>query len=192
MAGGCDRDERGTRGLVSAFGEVTPQERAAWELRNAIRRAAHEVYGAEVVEEPVEGYRVLTKPRLDDPLAGVRAAVLARDVAEGQMLEYAEQARDAGRSWDEVAGAVGIEAAEDDQPRAEQAYLLLIEGRRLPTAEPSSWWHRPAARWTCTSCGQRVTDHGPFESHPDDVEEGHADSCARRLASLTAYHEERW
>ena len=35
---------------------------------------------------------MLTKSALDDPLAGVRATALARDVALGQMLEYAEEA----------------------------------------------------------------------------------------------------
>ena len=94
------------------------------------------------------------------------------------MRAYAEQARGAGRSWDDVAEALGIEATEDGEPRDEQAYLLLIEGRPLPADEPS-WFHRPTARWTCTSCGQRITDHGPFESHPDDVEHGHAEICTR-------------
>ena len=181
VAGRC---ERWGGGVVSTFGELTPRERSAWELRNTIRRVAHDVRGAEIAEEPVEGYRVLTTKTLDDPLAGVRAAVLARDVAEGQMLTYAEEARGTGRSWDEVAEvaeALRIESTEDDAPRAEQAYLLLVEGRPLPVAEPPSWWHRPAARWTCTSCGQRVTDHGPFESHPDDVEQGHVSSCGTAL-----------
>jgi hypothetical protein len=70
-----------------------------------------------------------------------------------------------------VAEALGVEATEDE-PRAEQAYRLLIEGRPLPVDEPS-WFHRPTASWTCSSCGQRVTDRGPFESHPDDNEQGH-------------------
>ncbi len=176
---------------MSAFGEVTPQERAAWELRVAIRRAAQEAYGAEVVETPVEGFRVLTNTTLSDPLVGVRAAVLARDVALGQMLTYAEEARGAGRSWDEVAEALGIEAREGGALRGEQAFLLLVEGRPLPSEE-RSWWDRSAARWTCTACGQRVTDHGPFESHPDDNEQGHADSCTRRETALSAYNRERW
>lgn len=168
------------------FGEVTPQERAAWELRNAIRRVAYEVHGAEIIEEPLEGSTIVTKPRLADPLAGVPAAMLARDVAVGEMRAYAEQARGAGRSWDEVAEALGIEATEDGQPRDEQAYLLLIEGRPLPTDEPSGF-HRSSARWTCASCGQRVSDYGPFESHPDDFEKGHANSCPGRSAVAVAY-----
>jgi hypothetical protein len=175
---------------VSGFGELTPRERAAWELRNAFRRVAHKVYGAEIVEEPVEGFTTVTKPVLDEPLAGVRVALLARDVAVAEMRAYAEQARGAGRSWDDVAEALGIETMSDVEPRDEQAYLLLLEGRPLPGDEPS-WRHRPTAQWTCTSCSQRITDHGPFESHPDDVEQGHTPSCRRRSNALHNYDRSR-
>lgn len=165
------------------FGEITPQERAAWTLRTAIRRVAQEVYGAEVVEEPIEGFKILTKSTLDDPLAGIRAAVLARDIAVGQMLTYAEEARGAGRSWNGVAEALGIESREGDTPRGELAFLLVVESRPLPTEE-RSWCDRAAASWTCSSCGQRITDHGPFESHPDDNERGHTPSCIRLATAL--------
>ena len=160
-----------------------------WALRTDIRRVARDVHGAQIVEVLIEGFRS-TKPALDDPLAGVRAAVLARDVAAGELLGYAEQARGAGRTWDEVADALGIESTPEGKPRDEAAYLLLIEGRPLPGDEPS-WWRRPTARWTCTSCGQRVIDSGPFESHPDDVEHGHAAHCARRTAAITAFRAQR-
>lgn len=177
-------------GVMNGF-EVTPQQRSVWELQTAIERVARDVHGAQIVQVPIEGIERATKRTLDDPLAGVRAALLARNVAVAQMRAYAEQARGAGRSWDDVAEALGIEATEDDEPRDEQAYRLLIEGRPLPADEPS-WFHRPTARWICTACRRSITDDGPFESHPDDVEQGHADSCARRAAALAAYRDERW
>ena len=121
----------------------------------------------------------------------MQAALLARNVAVAQMQAYAEQARGAGRSWDDLAEALGIEATEGDAPRDELAFLLLIEGRPLPGDE-TSWWVRRAARWTCRVCGQRITDHGPFESHPDDAEHGHADSCTRQAAALAIYRRECW
>ena len=170
---------------------MTPQQRAAWELQTAIERVARDAHGAQIVQVPIEGFERATKRTLDDPVAGVRAALLARNVAVAHMLAYAEQARGVGYSWVDIAEALGIEATEDDAPRDEQAYLLLIEGRPLPGDEPS-WFDRPTARWTCTSCGHRITDHGPFESHPDDAEQGHAGSCARRDATLAAYRSERW
>jgi hypothetical protein len=171
--------------------EVTPQQRAAGELKTAIERVARDVHGAQIVPVPIEGFERATRRTLDDPLAGVRAALLARDVAVAEMRAYAELARGAGWSWDDVAEALGIEATEDGEPRDEQAYLLLIEGRPSPWIQPS-WRHRPTARWTCTSCGRRITDHGPFERHPDDVERGHVESCARRAAALAAYSSECW
>lgn len=172
--------------------EASPQQRAAWELQTAIKRVARDVHGAQIVQVPIEGFEVATRRTLDDPLAGVRAALLARNVAMTQMRAFAEQARGAGRSWDDVAEALGIESAEGDEPRDEQAYLLLIQGRSLSGDDAPSWLHRPAAHWTCTSCGQRITDHGPSESHPDDVEQGHTRACRRHAAALTAYGEERW
>lgn len=165
--------------------EVSPLERAAWWLRSAIRRTASEAFGGEIVRESIAGL-TFSAEALDDPLTGVRAALLARNVAVAELRRYAEAARGAGRTWDEVAEALGIEASDDDAPRAEQAYLLLIEGQPLPKDE-SPRTRRFAARWTCGSCGRRVRDSGPFESHPDDVEDGHATTCARRAAAIAAF-----
>lgn len=166
--------------------EVSPLERAAWWLRSAIRRTASEAFGGEIVRESIAGL-TFSVEALDDPLTGVRAALLARNVAVAELRRYAEAARGAGRSWDEVAEALGIEASDDDEPRAEQAYLLLMEGRPLPEDESSRTWLL-AARWTCATCGQRVHDSGPFGSHPDDVEDGHAVTCARRAAAIAVFN----
>lgn len=165
--------------------ETSPRERAAWSLRTAIRRLAHELFGSALVEIPIEGMTLVSRPGLDDPLAGVRAAVLARDVAVAEMRAYAQEARAAGRSWDDVAEALGIEPADDGESRAETAYLLLVEQRPLPSNNPSRY--RPSARWACANCGQWITDRGPFGAHPDDREEGHAPGCPRRAAELADY-----
>lgn len=109
--------------------EVNPQERAVWALRTAIRKAAQDAYGAEIVHEPIEGLTVTRRETLDDPLAGVRAARLARDVAIRELRRYAEQARGAGRGWEDVAAALNLdEQGPDDEPRDEQAYRLIVEG----------------------------------------------------------------
>jgi hypothetical protein len=171
---------------MSSF-EVTPQERAVWALKTAIRKAAQEVDGAEIVHEPIEGLIYTRRETLDDPLAGVRAARLARDVAIGELRRYAEQARGAGRSWDDVAAALTIEPTTGGEPRDEQAYLLVVERRPLPGLEQTTWSRRPIARWTCRACGQRISDYGPFESHPDDVERGHDSRCIRHVATFTDY-----
>lgn len=138
----------------------SPRERAAWSLRTAIRRAAQEVDGAEVVQVPIVSLPGATRQTLDDPLAGLRAAQLAHDVAIAAMREYAEEARGAGSSWDDIAAVLAVEA-DEDEPRDERVYLMLVEGRSLE-AERAAWWRRPSARWTCSACGQRITDNGPF------------------------------
>jgi hypothetical protein len=173
-------------GLVSTI-EPTPRELAVWALRRAIRETARDVYAAEIVQVPIAGMPSIKRDALDNPLAGIGAALLTRDVANAELRTYAEEARGAGRSWDEVGEALGIEPAADGEPRDEQAYRLVIEGRPLRTSHETTWWQRPTARWTCSSCRQHVTDHGPFESHPDDVEQGHNDACGRRAAALADF-----
>jgi hypothetical protein len=166
--------------------EVSARERAVWSLRTEVRHTARDVFGAALTETPIAGMTVATPSGLDEPLAGVRAAVLARDVAAGQVRVYAEAARGAGRSWDEVGEALGIDADEYGEPRAELAFLLLIEGRPLPDSAPSFGSGRSAARWTCTACGQRITDTGPFEAAPFNNEDGHAGDCPRHAAEIAA------
>lgn len=73
-----------------------PGARAAWEMRRAILRAAADLRGTEIVQVPVEGMQTITIETLGDPLAGVPAALIARDVAIAEFRKYAEQARGAG------------------------------------------------------------------------------------------------
>lgn len=162
---------------------VSAREGAVGALQAAVRAAAVEVFGAARVQTPIEGHVWATREGLDDPLAGVRAAVLARGVAVAALRDYAMQARGAGRSWDDVGAALGLASGPGagDGPRGEQAYLLLVEGRPLPEDAPS-WSRWLVARWTCAACGQRVTDTGPFEASPLNTEDGHAGDCPRHAA----------
>ncbi|MCA1696513.1 MAG: hypothetical protein LC749_18320, partial [Actinobacteria bacterium] len=77
------------------------RERAAWSLRTVIQVVAREVFGAQMVTRHVPG---LSTPLQDvEPIAGLRAAVFARDVATAAVRQYAKQARGAGHSWDDIA-----------------------------------------------------------------------------------------
>lgn len=170
--------------------EQSPRQRAIWSLRTAIQVAAREGFGARSVERPIPGFSL---PDRDvEPLAGVRAAVLARHVAVGRVWEYAQQARADGHSWDAIAEALGVERAEGPLSRGERAYLHVVEDRPLYTEGPGQRWGSPqVAHWRCSSCGQHVTDRGPFEAAPDNNEEGHASGCARHAAEVEAYRAER-
>lgn len=167
--------------------EVSARQRAVWALETEIRRTARDVFGAAWTETPIEGMTWATRPGLDEPLAGVRAAVLARNVAVGHLRAYAEAARGAGRSWDDIGEALGIDADEYSEPRGELAFGLLIEGRPLPTSEYRGLWREPVSRWTCTSCGQPIADRGPFEAPPANNETGHTDDCARHAAENAVF-----
>ncbi|MEU7810999.1 hypothetical protein [Pseudonocardia sp. NPDC049154] len=163
--------------------DITPLARAVLAVKDLIRRAACEVHGAHAVEVPVDGLRALTRTELDDPLAGIRAAVLARYAASAEIRAYAEQARGVGRAWDEIAKALGLDQTQFDDPRAELAFRLVAENRPLPFRES---FERLDAWWRCGSCGQRIRDHDPFEANPADNEIGHAATCRRHAAEVAA------
>lgn len=161
--------------------EATPRQRVVWSLRTAIEVVARDGFGAGIVERRIPGF---SGPYRDvEPIAGVRAAVLTRDVAVGRVREYARQARSGGHSWDAIAEAMGIEGGQGQWPRAQLAYLHLIEGRWLDGDSVVSWW--------CGCCGERVDDRGPFEAAPFNNETGHAAGCARHAAEVAAYRADR-
>ena len=158
--------------------------RVVYRVRRQVRAVAVELFGATAVEIPVPGYQILTDSTVDDALAAVRAAVLVRHVATGQAHDYALAARGAGRTWGEVADALGLAnphaAGEDDYRTPGERAFEEIAG------SGSMFW-APRLRWTCSTCGQRVTDDGPYESHPADNEEGHGEGCSRHRASVRAW-----
>ncbi|ALL79324.1 hypothetical protein AD006_28910 (plasmid) [Pseudonocardia sp. EC080610-09] len=94
--------------------DPTGARRAAADVRALILRVAETVHGATLTHRPVPGYRVLTDTVLEDPLAGVRAADLVHRAALAQVRDHADAARAAGRTWDEIADALGI--ADGDTP----------------------------------------------------------------------------
>lgn len=173
---------------MSVFGEQTEEQarrkQLAAQVRQVVRRLAVEGFGTEAVEVAIPGFDRITRPGLADPLAGVQAGVLVRAVAGREIREAATDARAAGRSWDEIADALGLTDDEDGPPgtRAERAFEQ-VAGR-------SDAFRAADVRWTCAWCGQRVTDRGPFESHPHDREDGHAADCARQGAELAAWRVE--
>ncbi|SDH02872.1 hypothetical protein [Pseudonocardia oroxyli] len=163
--------------------DLTPGARATLAMQDQIRRAACDNHGASLVETPVAGFTLLTRTTIDDALAGIRAAVAARNTASAEIRRYAEQARGSGRSWDEIAEALGIRADDHDELPAILAFCLVVENRPLPFRES---FHRLDAWWRCESCDQQVRDHGPFDGHPAHNESGHAATCRRHAAEVAA------
>ena len=167
---------------------MSRREQAAWRTRELVRGVAVTAFDAIERREPIEGFHDLSRPVLDDPLAGVRAGRLVSDVAAGQLREWALRARGVGRSWDDVGEALELPIVPEGVTRAEAAWEWLVEHRPpAPSREPGG---PGSAVWTCTTCRGRVRDTGPFASHPDDRETGHVDDCARRAVALDAWRRE--
>jgi hypothetical protein len=90
-------------------------------------------------------------------------------------------ARGEGVPWSELATPLGIAAEPDDGwSPAEAAFRLVAPSPSLP-------FDAVSVRWDCASCGQWITDKGPYNGHPADDETGHADTCARHAAEITAW-----
>lgn len=165
------------------------REQAARLVRAAIHAVAREAFGSRVVKRPTPG--LSTVARDVEPLPGVRAAVLARDVTTGCVRDYAAGARSEGHSWDAIAEALGLEPTDPLVSRSKRAYLHVVDGRPLHHKDPTQPLGSVAvAHWLCASCDQYVTDHGPFDADPASNEEGHAPECARHDAEIAAYRAE--
>lgn len=136
-----------------------------------------------VTREPVisefTGYNFGDREVPVDYLAAIAEAERIARVAQGLAGEYAREARRHGRDWYEISEAFGIDANEFDDPAVE-AYQRVAG---------TDWYSTTS--WRCGSCEQRVTDRGPWESHPSDVEHGHAADCERHLRDVRAYGRRR-
>lgn len=122
---------------------------------------------------------------MDEPadfVAGVVAATRLSSLASGLATGYAAKARGEGRSWLDIAAAVGLDADGSADP-ADMAFTAF--------SHAASRYADPVARWRCGSCGQQGVDHGPYEPHPDDRETGHALDCARHAADIRAHDRDR-
>ncbi|HEX6336710.1 MAG TPA: hypothetical protein VFZ85_07135, partial [Jiangellaceae bacterium] len=53
---------------------------------------------------------------------------------------------------------------------------------------PASWpLQGPSFVWRCRACDRVISDRGPYESHPDDNQPGHAKDCSRLATELARW-----
>jgi len=157
---------------------------AAWHMRRSIERAVAE-YAAEVGEPVTELPAfpgALSTVRETGPAAGIHAAGLASDLADGIRYSYVRKAREAGTTWQGIGEALGLDQGDD----AKHGYELGTSAYEAIVGE-NDIWHQPTLGWTCPACSSLITDHGPYESHPEDNERGHADECTRLAAEVRAH-----
>lgn len=119
-----------------------------------------------------------------DYLQGMKTALQVARTAENIARDWARDARGNGSSWTDVAEALGrmIPVPEGEDPAIE-AFLWVAPA-------PSMRFDQITTSWRCESCDKRVTDNGPYNSHPADNEAGHTDDCARHAADIAAW--KRW
>ena len=167
----------------------TPEDAARQEgsraIDNAILRMARAA-GAEIRERPIWPGSAITG-QYADPAKGIRFALMLRDSATQAIREHIKRGRQEGLTWHQVGEALNLAAVAEERgaPLGEVAFDYAAD---VEHARP---WSTPSFPWTCPACGALVSDRGPFESHPEDNEPGHAEGC-ERMARLVAEHDARW
>ena len=161
-----------------------------WNLaRQCAWRALHEI--AQATGGRTAPRQVFNdRPDLDvmvvdvEPLAGRHAAAQFKLAARRLTLDYARQAREDGRSWQEIGIALGLGGLEDSD-------ITLADAAYSYASGTAALGQRPAFAWVCPACRCTVMDRGPQAGHPSDCEEGHAEGCIR-LAFATATWDAAW
>jgi hypothetical protein len=156
---------------------------AYFAAQSSVRRLA-EAEGAEIRERPVWPGAFSTT-RYAEPLAGIRAAQILTRTADRVAGEYVKHARVEGIGWREIGEAVGL--AEDGQ---RIGYDLAVAAYEHVVGEPDLL-RDPSFYYTCPACEQGISDRGPYESHPEDNERGHAEGCTRLAADVAAWQAQR-
>lgn len=169
---------------MSTDDALTPDERARqearWAVNAAILRMAHAA-GAPVHERPIApGLRTTVSDA--EPLAGIGFALMLTDAAANEIHRYIRRAREDGAGWREIGTALRLER--DVEERGGDLGAAAFEYAAGPPAQRFDrlWFH-----WTCPVCQRPITDYGPYDSHPDDCESGHAEGCQRLAAAIAAY-----
>lgn len=159
----------------------TPDETLRWAVDRAILAHVRESHGEHAVRSrPLRGSTVLSADGPTDYRHGIEAARIAAAAARNEMYSFVRKARGAGIAWGDLAQPLGIEAGPDESA-AEKAFELA--------AGPRDPWADRTVGWDCADCGAWITDHGPYNGHPDDCETGHTDTCERHAAAVYDWQE---
>jgi hypothetical protein len=122
------------------------------------------------------------------PLAGLQAALTVMRLAQDQAYTFAKALRGEGSSWLEIADLLEVPWS-DEYARTERAYELVAG----PADHQRAVFADLRVYWTCggpNGCGKYITDRGPYNGHPVDNEDGHAEECRRLAAEMAAYERE--
>jgi hypothetical protein len=174
-------DHKDSAAVRDAMGSAASD--AYFAARSSVLRLV-EAEGGEIRERPVWPGAFSTT-RYAEPMAGIRAAQTVKRTADRVADDYVKHARVEGIGWREIGEALGL--AEDGQ---HIGYDLAVAAYEHVTGKPDVF-RDVSFYWTCPACDQGISDRGPYESHPEDNERGHADSCARLAADVAAWQAQR-
>jgi hypothetical protein len=118
-----------------------------------------------------------------EPGAGIRIALALERAARAGVRVYIARAREAGMSWHEVGGALGVaELAPARGSSVAEAAWEYAAGRPAHlSGQPGEF------RWVCPDCGEVVSDRGPGGRSPAEDEQGHAKGCHRLAAAVAQW-----
>jgi len=152
-------------------------------VRAALRRVIFDVLRASYGPTAM----MVSRAHADKPLPTERPAIpliaagvtlaLANQLRR-MAVDYIRDSRGAGSTWTEIADVLNL----NTEWRPQEAAFEWAAGKSsLP-------FGHTAIRWTCASCGNRISDFGPeCGPHPDDQEVGHSPGCRRHTADIRAY-----
>ena len=148
-------------------------------IRSAIGtlcRAAGAQFTARPVIRSGPGGPAVPEP---EPLAAIGAAAGLRYAAARAVSDHARNAREDGRTWAEIGGAMGFADRPGLRPApvAERAFLAVA----------SDLGSGMGFTWTCPACLGVVTDRGPEAGGPPEAEHGHAGGCKRFAETVRAW-----
>jgi hypothetical protein len=153
---------------------------AAGRLQGLVLDLVREIHGDAAVERRARYDGDQFPEPTPTALAGLWAADCLAHRAIREVATHARRAREAGHSWDEIGQALSIEAG-DGRSVAEAAFERF--------ARPAASWslRDPSFVWLCPACDRMISDRGPYDSHPDDNQPGHAKDCSRLAAELVRW-----
>jgi hypothetical protein len=153
---------------------------AAGRLQGLVLDLVREVHGDAAVERRARYDGDRFPEHVPTPMAGLWAADgLLRRVGQ-EVQQHARRAREAGHSWEQIGHALDIRP-DGGRSAAEAAYERFA-------GTPASWpLQGPSFVWPCPACDRVISDRGPYESHPDDNQPGHAKDCSRLAADLARW-----
>jgi hypothetical protein len=156
---------------------------ARTEAKNAAHRLARGT-GARIITRPVYP-GADTTTRDVEPVPGLRAARDLEHAVRRLTLDYVRQARETGYSWHHIGVALGLTPGGDYEGEtiAEAAFTYAAG----PINPRHGRTYNRVISWTCTTCGNAISDHGLADGPADD-EHGHDPDCQRLARTIADWN----